>query len=215
METINRREFVGHLGKGAAIVALAGMTVEMSGCNVISDIENWIPVGEAAVNSILSTLAANNIAISPVAQAIVKDVFASFDALSAAITEYDSVTPPPAGALAKVQAAFKAITDQLGTFLQSLQLPGGNIVTLIVGLANIVFSTITAFTNQLPVAPASFMLSSANHYRLNGVEYTVVSKKRTRREFKKSWNAQLDSAKQNGVIVPQSAYLRLSFLEHF
>lgn len=208
---MNRREFVGSIGKGAAIIALGGATIEMSGCNVFNDIENWIPVGEAAVNSILSTLAANNIGISPTAAAVVKDVFASFDALKAAIAEYKSTTPPPAGALAKVQTAFKDITDQLGTFLQNVQLPGGNIVTLVVGLANVVFSTIAAFANQLPTNGAT--IAAPTRYRVSGLEYGVVPKSRSRRAFKHDFNAELDKAKGFGVIVPHSAYLKVSIFE--
>jgi hypothetical protein len=215
VQTMNRREFAGHLARGAAVLALAASTIEMSGCSVFTDLKDWIPVGEAAVNSILATLSANNIPVSATAQALVNDVEAAFNAVSAAITEYQSTNPAPVGALAKVQAALKAVTDQLTAFLANLQLPGGGIVTLIVGLANIVFSTIAAFENQIPASPSSLTLSSANHYQLAGVQYTVVSKMRTKREFKKSWNSQLDAAKVSGVAVPQSAYLKLSFFEHF
>jgi len=212
---ITRRQFGGHLVKGAAIATLAASTIELGGCSVFTDIENWVPVGEAALNSILAELAANNVPLSSEAQAIVKDIEAGFDAITAAVQEYQSTTPPPVGALAKVQTAFKDVVDQLSAFLSNLALPGGNIVTLISGLASIVFSTIAAFLNKLPALATVTAIGPIHSYRLSGLTYTVTAKYRTRRGFKKDWNSQLDSAKSKGVVVTQAAYMKLSLFEHF
>ena len=212
---INRREFGGHLVKGATIVTLAATTIELSGCNVFTDIENWVPVGEAALNSIVAELAANNIPLSATAQAVVKDIETGFGAIIAAIQEYQATNPPPVGALAKVQTALKDVVDQLTAFLADLALPGGNIVTLISGLASIIFSTIAAFLNKLPASTAVTAIGPIHSYRLSGLTYSVTAKYRTRRGFKKDWNSQLNSAKAEGVVVTQAAYMKLTLLEHF
>lgn len=213
-----RREFVGHLTMGAAGTALALSTLELKGCSassVFTDILNWIPVGEASLNSILAILASNGIAVSPAAQLIVKEITDAFNAVVAAIKEYQSAFPAPVGALAKVQAALKAVVDQFTAFLAAQALPGGNIVTLVSSLAGVVFSTIAAFVNQLPLPTATTVMFSVQHFRLNGVEYNVTSIHRTRRAFKKDWNSTLDRAAVNGVQVPKSAYMHLTFFEHF
>lgn len=214
---LSRRQFVGHLGKGAAVVALVS-TMELESCSistVFTDIANWIPVGEASLNSILAVLSSNGVPLPPGAQAIVTAITDAFNAVVAAIKEYQSATPAPVGALAKIQAALKAVVDQFTAFLAALALPGGNILTLISSLAGVVFSTIAAFVNELPVASSSLVMASVNEYKLNGVAYKVVSVHRTRRGFKKDWNAALDRAATNGVTIPASAKMHLSFFEHF
>ncbi len=100
-------------------------------------------------------------------------------------------------------------------FLWGLSLPTGGLLASIVAIAEIIFSTIAAFQNKLPAAPAgakTHLLASA--YRVAGVSVTVVPKERSRRAFKKDFNSQLDTAKAAGVTVPQQAYLKLSLLEH-
>jgi len=222
---IDRRQFLEVSGKGtlgtAILTATAGGSVMLSGCNVFSDILNWVPVGEAAVNSILAVLTANGVVIAPDAQIIVGLIMAGFTALTAAIKEYQSTTPPPVGALAKIQAAFKAITDNFQTFLASLNVSGG-VLGIISGLAQVVFSTIVAFMNQLPASSAalrtatvssSFTIGSPIFRNVNRV--VILPKLRTRRVFKKDWNAVLATAPQVGVICPANAYLPLTFWEHF
>jgi len=212
---MNRRQFAGRLFAFFALLSTLGSALVMSGCNLFTDIMNWIPVGEAALNSILSVLTGNGVVISPAIQSIVALIEAAFAALTAAIKEYQSTTPPPVGALAKIETAFADLANNFTTFLSSLNVSGG-LLGIITGLAQVVFSTIAAFVNQLP-ASASLKRTTA---RISTVKVgpnviTVTPKMRTRRAFKKDWNATLKTAPSVGVICPASAYLPVSFFERF
>jgi hypothetical protein len=190
-----------------------GIALTESGCNVFTDIENWVPVGEAAVNSILSVLTANGVVIAAPLQAIVSLVEAGFAALTAAIKEYQSTVPAPVGALAKIEEAFTAIVDNFRTFLTSLSVSGG-LLAIIVGLAQIVFSTIAAFMNQLPAASSlrrTVVLGAT--FRVAGSTAVIVPRHRTRRAFKHDWNGVLATSPTVGVVCPASAYLNVSFWE--
>jgi|SRR5271170_1781049 len=192
----------------------SGIALTGTGCNLWTDIKNWIPVGEAAVNSILSVLTANGVIIAAPIQAIVSLIEAGFSALSSAIQEYQSTTPPPVGALAKIETAFGDIVNNFSTFVKSLGVSGG-LLGIIVGLAQIVFSTIAAFMNMLPAASSlKRTVTLSNTLQIGGTTVAVNPKMRTRRAFKKDYNAVLASAPKVGVTCPPSAYLPVSFWEH-
>jgi hypothetical protein len=187
------------------------------GCTggVFSNILNWIPVGEAAVNSILSVLSANGVIILPGLQTYISLIEAGFTALTAAVNEYQSTTPPPVGTLAKIETAFHDVVDNFKTFFASLNVSGG-LLAIIVGLAQVVLSTIAAFMNQLPAAATLRRTVAVGHVFLVGnATATIVPKQRTRRAFKRDMNAVLDGGPSAGVVIPPSARLRLSFWERF
>jgi hypothetical protein len=212
---MDRREFHKAIGTAGLVLAVGGTSIELGGCSVITDIESWIPIGLAALDSIEAELKANNVPIPAVLVTVENDVKLALADLQAAAQEYDSTSPPPVGALQKLQAALKAVTDQFGNFLAQLQLPGGGLLNLILNLAGIVFSTIAGFINRLPV-PATFKSSVVSaQYRVSGQVLNVVAKERSRRAFKKDWNGELDSAKKAGVQVAPAAYMKLSFWQHF
>jgi hypothetical protein len=217
--TMNRRELIHRstltlVGTRLAYLAGAsGIALESAGCNLWNDILNWVPVGEASLNSILAVLTSNGVPIAAPVSAIVTFIEAGFTALTAAIKEYQAVTPPPVGAEAKVQAAFTALVDNFQTFLASLNVPG-SIFSVISGLAQIVLSTIAAFENELPPVVAgkrtTVMATSA---KLGQQTIPVMAKHRTRRAFKKDWNGVLDAGTKLGATIPKSAYQHLSLLE--
>jgi hypothetical protein len=208
MNIIPRRNFLKTTGSGIAALMLASFTsVFMSGCSVFSSILNWVPVGEAALNSILTVLTSNGILVAAPIQAIVALVEAGFAALTAAIKEYQSTTPAPVGALAKIEAAFKDIVDNFKTFLSSLNVSGG-LLGIIVGIGQIVISTIAAFMNQLP-ASASLRRTVVigDSLRVGSMTVPVVPKSRSTRQFKHDVNAVLDGGPNVGVVAPRAAYL--------
>jgi hypothetical protein len=206
---LSRREF-GKLS-GAALAGLAvTSSIELEGCSVISDIQSWIPVAQASVNSLEAILTNNGVNIGPV-QAVITDIQAGLAAVLGAAQQYAATTPAPVGALQKIEAAFSAVVANFGKFLTQLNLPGGGLLNLISALVGLVLSTIAGFVNRLPAVPAGFVASFS--VRAPGVMFTVVPKSRSRRAYKKSWNAQLDSAK--GVKIPPEAKQHLSFFEHF
>lgn len=208
----SRRQFVGHL---ALAGALGGACLELGGCSFVTDIENWVPVGIASLNSIMEVLQANGITIIPGVQTAFTDAIAALNAILTAAKAYAATTPPPVGALQTLQAAFAAGASGVEAFLSALSLPTGGLLASIVAIAEIIFSTIAAFQNKLPPAPAgarTFTMRST--YRVAQTTITVVPKERSRRAFKHDFNSQLDTAKTAGVTVPQQAYLKVTFWEH-
>jgi hypothetical protein len=215
--TMNRRNFIGKTGLlvvGLRITGASAVGFWTAGCNVFTDVLNWVPVGEAAVNSILAVLTGNGVLISPALQSIIGLIEAGFAGLSGAIKEYQSTTPPPAGSLAKIETFFKDVVDNFKTFLASLKVNAG-LLGIVVGLAQIVLSTIAAFMNRLPAASSLRRRLTLNdvHVADSGYYLVVVPKERTRRAFKKDFNHVLDAGSSVGVIAPKSAYLHVSLLE--
>ena len=213
MQSITRRQFTGHLVRGAGLVVMSSAALSLDGCSVWTDIVNWIPVGEAAVNSILSLLTANGVLIAAPIQVIVSLIEAGFTALKGAVQEYQSTTPPPVGALAKVEAGFKAVIDNFTTFVQSLGVSGG-LLGIITGLAQIIFGTLAAFMNKLPASSSlrrTVVIGST--VKVGTATVAVNPKMRTRRVFKKDWNATMATSPRVGVTCPPSAYLPVSFWE--
>lgn len=204
---MNRRQFTGRLLTALIFITTASSAIFMTGCSVFNDILNWAPVGQAAINSILTVLTGNGILISPGLQAIIGLINAGFTALIAAIKEYQSTTPPPVGTLSKIETAFNDIVDNFKTFLASLNVSSG-LLGIITGLAQIVLSTIAAFMHQLPASPAvKNVADKTSSAKVAASAITVTAKKRSASAFKNDFNAVLKSAPA-GVTCPPSSYLK-------
>lgn len=201
---MERRAFLGHMTKGAAVAALGVSVISLDGCNVLDTIESWIPTGEAAVNAILAVLTANNIPVSAAVSTIVGLIETGLNDLLAAIKEYESTTPPPQGVLAKIQTIMQDISDQFSNFVSQLSGVAGGILKVVTSLAEVVITTIAGFVNEL--TPSTQTVS----FKFSGAP--VVAIKRSRRKFAHDWNSQLDAAKAVGVQVPKEAYLHVSLL---
>ncbi len=202
----------------AYLAAVSGAAVESAGCDVFNDILNWVPVGEAALNSMITVLTSNGIVIPLPVQTTIATIEAGFTALTGAINTYKSANPAPVGAEAKVQEALIAVVTNFKTFLAGLNVPG-TIFNVISGLAQVVLSTIAAFENQLPAAPTA--TAAAKHtvivgdsFHVGGVTVAVVPKKRGRLAFKRDFNSVLDQAVKQHVVVPKSAYHHIPWYEH-
>lgn len=207
--TLSRRSLI----QQSFMFFAASVSVFAYGCNVYDDLENWITVGIASLNSIVVILKANG--ITP-ASAIVNAILGALNATRNAIVEYKSTTPPPVGAVAKIETALKDVVDNFTAFLRSLSFGDVGLFSLVSGLLQIVFSTIAGFQNKLPVlalAPQNKLSTSmAIAAQVSGVP--VVAQHRTVRQFKKDWNAQLDNGPSHDVNVPRSAYHHISVWEH-
>ena len=203
---MNRRTFT-RLGTFAILFASTGLSMLLSGCNVFSDIKAWLPIGEAALSSILLVLSSNGIILPAQVQTVVGLIKARFDALTAAIAEYQSTTPAPVGALAKIETAFKDIVDNFSTFLQSLSVSSG-LLGIIVGLAQIVLSTIAAFVNRLPASVnVKAVRSRLNATMVGGRALVIVPKQRNTGQFRTDYNGVLKTAPPD-VDIPAAAYLK-------
>jgi hypothetical protein len=210
-----RREFLGHLASTAIAsrVLLAGGAIGeamfLEGCDLETDIENWIPLGEDAVTAIEAVLSANGIVIAPALSAIVTTIENGFTALQGAITEYKSTNPPPVGALAKIETALNDVLQNFGQFTSGLSGVAAKVLTLVVDLADVVISTIQGFENRLgsgsqsAAARTSILAAKVN---VAGQTKVVTPTKRSKGKFRSDWNKLLDGAKSS-VTVPKNAYL--------
>jgi hypothetical protein len=210
---MTRRQFNGRLTKAALLARLAmatevgGALIALEGCGLASDIETWVPVGKAAMQSIELVLQQNGFPLSAEETLIFNGIIAALTALDNAAIAYGKTNPPPVGTLQELQAAFNAVTAQLATFFQTLALPEGNVLSLIVGFANIIIDAILGFENQVPPAPAgarTFTMSVS--YRVASRAFTAKPKVyKHPREFKSDWNHMADTWARVGVAVPAQA----------
>jgi hypothetical protein len=215
---VSRRVFVGRSSFGAAalLVMASSGSMTLTGCSaqqVFTDIEKWVPAGEQDVNAIVAILAANGFPLGAAAQATVSLIEAALNQLLADVKIYLSVSPPPVGALQKIQAALEVIASNYQQFLQTISIPTSPLLSTIVALAELTVSTIAGFLSQLPTTTgvsAAFLI-----VRVGNMQSTVAPKIRPLRVFKKDHNHILDAGMKAGLKVPDNAYLHLSLVERF
>jgi hypothetical protein len=214
---MERRQFLEVSGKGALGVAVLTATAGtagfvMEGCTltvdkILTDIENWVPVGLAAFQAIVTLLDGAAAPLAP----IVSIITAAFNQVVADIKMYQAITPPPAGALASIEAALQIIVTNFQAFLSSLNITDSKLVTLVIGFAEIILNTIAGFAAQLGSTSTALHVEVAKTVTVSGktVAVTASTNTLTRRSFKKAWNK---------VAVAGShpeCELALTFWEHF
>src|ERR1035437_9133292 len=151
---MTRRMFTKGAGTGLLVLATGGPALFTEGCtaaSVFTDIVNWAPVGKAAVQGIITLLQGAGI-VSPGIGLLIPVILTGFDDLLADVKIYQSLNPPPAGALAKIVEIFHLIVTNFQSMLAQLQINGGPIVSVVIGLAQVILSTIAGFLQKLPAA---------------------------------------------------------------
>lgn len=219
--TMNRREFCSSVARsGAAVIAgrvflLAGTgaaALVLEGCDVMTEIQDWVPVGESALNSILVLLGANGIVLTPVIMLAESALNAALTDLVAAVTAYKATNPPPQGAVAKVEAMLSAVVSSFGNFFSQLNLPGGSLYSLILNLIKLAISTVQGFINEIMPTPTPAVKFSFQQQGLPKQFEMVPAKKRRRANFKSAWNDIIVYASL-GLVVPKQARLHVTFRE--
>lgn len=175
----------------------------MTGCNVFDDIENWIPVGEAAFEGIITLLKGAGL-VDPIITGLVGTILTSFNDLLAAVKAYEAINPPPVGALAKIQAIFSLIISNFENLLG--QISSNPIVSTVIGLAQIILSTIAGFVNKLP---ANSSVTLSNTFKVSNQTVSYIPQYRTIGAFKKAYN-KVALAEGHPEIE-----LKLTLAEHF
>lgn len=159
----NRREFGKRTGVGLFALATAG-SISLTGCSVFTDILNWIPIGIAALNGIVTVLGS---LVPPQAAVFIGLAKAAFADLAAAVTQYNNDTNPAdkATLLAKIRTFLSDVATNFQSFLNALNLGNNPIVNIVIGLAQVVLSAIMGFMGQLPAAtplPVTAMIGGKN-----------------------------------------------------
>jgi hypothetical protein len=143
IKMLTRRQFGKTVGYGGLGIGI-GMTTMGVSCNtVFQDIEAYVPIGLAAFNEILTLVnPAEAAALAP----IIGLVKAAFADLSSDITQYiNAPAADKATLLGKVTTAINIVIANLNKFWSDLNLPNSGLASTIVGVLQIVISTLAAF----------------------------------------------------------------------
>jgi hypothetical protein len=149
-----RRGFMKLVGMGSGYLLMfgaAGLSFLASGCGWATDIEAWVPIATFALSKIQALL-------GPLATPIITPIFGvittALNDLLAATQQYssDTVAADKATALARINTYLADITSNFQNLLNSL--PAGGIVDLVVGLVQVILTTIAGFVAKAPAAPA-------------------------------------------------------------
>jgi hypothetical protein len=194
---MTRRDFGKSTGIGLLGLAVGGSLLTEGCGNIFSEILAWVPVGKAAFQGIINLLEGAGL-VNPAINALVTTILAGFDDLVADIKAYQAIQPPPAGALAKIQEVFSLIVNNFQSLLS--QVAANPIATLIIGLAQIILSTIAGFMGQLPATAKTLQLTGTFRVGRETVSYTA--KARTRRQFKKDWNHVAEAGGHKEIDLP-------------
>jgi hypothetical protein len=138
-----RRQFGKMVGAGALALGIGEISMGFSCATVYTDIENYVPIGLAAFNTIITLI---DPPLATVLAPVIVLVKAAFADLTAAITEYNNA--PAAGKttlLGKVRLAIQAVIDNLNKFWSDANIPDSPLASMIVGVLQIVVSTLAAF----------------------------------------------------------------------
>lgn len=215
MQTMTRKQFIQRTALtavGLRVIAGAGLTgiaLSQEGCDaqtVIRDLKNWVPVGLDAFEGLVMLIPG----IGPGVTAAAELVRGAFGQLSTDLDLYQNQNPPPADTLAKIESALQILVSNFGAFLASVNVTDAKLQATVVNLAQIILSTIAAFASGLPKQGTLRSKLVASTYRTGtGQTLTVRAKERTRRQFKKDYNAAAAAGGHSEIK------LKLSFFEHF
>ena len=185
---MNRREFSKKMS-GMLLFAAGAFSITMTGCNVFDDILSWIPVGIAAIDGVVTVLGP---LVGPGPAAIIALIKGAFADLVAAVTQYRNDANPAdkATLVAKIRTLLSDIVTNFQSFLNALNLGANPIVTIVIGLANVILSTIAGFMNQLPQPAGTKSMTLASSVHVGAQTMRVVPKHyKNVGDFKHEYNA--------------------------
>jgi hypothetical protein len=187
---MGRREF-GKLSGWAIFLMAIGASVFETGCGIMDTILAWVPVGLNAFSGILTVLSGAGIVIGPGPAAIITLIKAGFSDVTLAIQQYEAIKPPPAGALAKIDAVLNLLVQNFQNFLTSINIQNSAVATLVIGLAEVILTTISGFVAALPASTPMPLtkVGLARQVRIGGHTLnTTPVKNPSIHQFKKDWN---------------------------
>jgi hypothetical protein len=153
---LSRRGFIGHLGTGAAVLALAGTSIELEGCST-----SWISVAlkdlPVIVNiaTTVATIVADALSggvLSPAIAAIIQTaataVNATLTVVSQLVAQYQA--NPNASIITKIQDALATVQSNLQTILNAAHIDNPALQATIAGIIGLALSVVSALLSILP-----------------------------------------------------------------
>ena len=205
---MHRRNFLTRSGLALFALAMGGMTF-LTGCSWETDLLNWLPLGIQSINTILSLLAGAGILLGPSILATIGVIQAGLEDLRLAVIEYQATNPPPVGLLAKIDTLLSDLVANIGNVIS--QLPANNIISLVIGLFELVLSMLEGFLQR--ATPTSLPKTAAALKRAIVVQgKSVVVFPRTnlsRRKYIHDFNHLLDAGRHSEDHLHTSLLERL------
>ena len=186
---VTRRDF-GRLTAKGLLLAAVGSSLALDGCNVAQDILNWEPLGLAAFNGVVTMLETFGvITADPALVVLIGLIRTAFSDLAADAQLYLSIQPPPAGALAEIQAVLALIAGNIKTLFSQIQTNFAPIINLIIGLAQLILGTIAGFLNQIAAKSGQKTLTLSNTFEVGRTMYAYTPITPSPKTFRSDWNA--------------------------
>jgi hypothetical protein len=186
-----RRQFGKIVGTGALALGIGEISMGLAcpvSTNVVNNILKYIPVAVTALTGILSVLSGNGIVLAPVAAAALAAAKVVLADLVADITQYENApAADKTTLLGKISTALAIVEANLQQFWNDLNLPSGNVASIIEGVLTVVLSTLAAFATQLPTPVVTAALKEVRERKLTRT-LTTPAKKRSLKEFKSDLN---------------------------
>jgi hypothetical protein len=125
------------------------MPLALMGCGLFSDILTWTSVAGVALDGIVTALGSF---LPPGGIVLITAIKAFLTDLAGAVTEYENNTDPAAKAslLDKIRTLLSDIGTNFQSFLTQLNLGSNPLLSLILGLAQVILGAIAGFIGQLP-----------------------------------------------------------------
>ncbi len=195
-----RRGFLKLTGTGGLILSTGGAAVLLDACNaqtVFETIISWIPTAKSAFQGIVTILGPF---LPPGAQALITEVFAALDVVTAAVNEYlNAPAADKATFLGKLRVALTAVGDQIQAFLAAFKATGNPLISVVLGLAQIIISTIEGFLGKIPLPAGAKVRTVRASIHFEGVTAVVVPKVRSISQFKKDFNSVCEANGQTSI----------------
>jgi hypothetical protein len=168
------------------LLGTVGVSLPQAGCNIIQDLIDYIPWIIRALNSITSILGSFMPGPAGLILSVITGALAD---LQASLVQYnnDPIVADKANLLAKIKTFLKDIGNNFQLFLNALG-PLGTIPEVIIGIIQIVLSTLGWFNGNLPTSPTVLTLSMPMTLRAPNEIVYITPTKRSLKRFKQDFN---------------------------
>jgi hypothetical protein len=207
MNGISRRKFNGYLSGGVLLAAtggvpLFGMYTCSSSTSVWTEIQQWVPVGISAFESIIALIVPID---SPAIDAIAEMVKAGFASLAGAIDDYINAPAADKASLgARVQLILTDIGNNIQAFLTAIGQSANPIVKVAVAIISIIVNTIAGFLGNIP-GPVALKFRTELH--VGATTVPVVPVRMSRASFISAVNEELNGAGRSDLNIPHKSPL--------
>ena len=131
-------------------VAVGSVAYLVVGCNVEQDILDWVKIGGPAIGTILQLLVGAGIIACLTCSASANIAVAAINAIATAVQNWMNAPPASkATLLGKIVTALQDALSAAITFFESVAIPDQKLATLIEGLVSLIVNALSGFIGQL------------------------------------------------------------------